>query len=121
MAAEADEDLMHEESSRYRLDPPGYLGRVFGWSRAVGGHRRIFAVYRNGVWKTKELSWRGLGAGWGTPTTCSAGFYLRILGWHLDLAPTTGGVGRQWGAAEWYGVARCLSGEAAPRQLRLPR
>jgi hypothetical protein len=109
VAAEADEDLMHEELSRYRLDPPGYLGRVFGWSRAVGGHRRIFAVYRNGVWKTKELSWRGLGAGWGTPTTCSTGFYLRILGWHLDLAPTTGG------------VARYLSGEAAPRQLRLPR
>jgi hypothetical protein len=127
VAAEADEDLMHEELSRYRLDPPGYLGRVFGWSRAVGGHRRIFAVYRNGVWKTKELSWRGLGAGWGTPTTCSTGFYLRILGWHLDLAPTTGGVARYLSGeacdgrnAGGYSLVRFLDGEDAPTERRLP-
>src|SRR4028118_2190628 len=36
-AAEADEDLMHEELSRYSLDPSGYSGRVLGWARGGGG------------------------------------------------------------------------------------
>jgi len=115
VSVEADEDLMHEELSRYRLDPPGYSGRVFGWSRAVGGHRRIFAVYRNGVWKTKELFVARSRGRVGDSDDVLNRFYLRILGRRLDLAPTTGGVGRQWGAAEGYGLARYLSGEAAPR------
>jgi hypothetical protein len=36
-AAETDEDLMHEELSRYNLDPSGYSGRILGWSEEVGG------------------------------------------------------------------------------------
>ncbi len=31
-AAETDEDLMHEELSRYSLEPSGYSGRILGWS-----------------------------------------------------------------------------------------
>lgn len=95
MTAEADGDLMHEELNRYRLDPPGYSGRVFGWSRAVGGHCRIFAVHRNGMWKTKELFVARSRGRVGDPDDVLNRFYLRILGRHLDLAPTTGGVGRQ--------------------------
>ena len=36
-AAETDEDLMHEELSRYSLDPSGYSGRILGWSEEADG------------------------------------------------------------------------------------
>src|SRR5215212_3441713 len=55
-AAETDEDLMHEELSRYSLEPSGYSGRILGWSEDVtDAPCQIFAVYRDGVWKTKGL------------------------------------------------------------------
>ena len=55
-AAETDEGLMHEELSRYNLDPSGYSGRILGWSEEAGEEPcQIFAVYRDGVWKTKGL------------------------------------------------------------------
>ena len=36
VAAETDEDLMHEDLSRYSLDPSGYSGRILGWSEDAG-------------------------------------------------------------------------------------
>ena len=49
-AAETDEDLMHEELSRYVLDPSSYSGRILGWSEQVGESPcQIFAVYRDGL------------------------------------------------------------------------
>ncbi len=54
VAAETDEDLMHEDLSRYSLDPSGYSGRILGWSEEAGEEAcQTFAVYREGVWKTK--------------------------------------------------------------------
>ncbi len=42
---------MHEELSRYVLDPSGYSGRILGWSEQVGESPcQIFAVYRDGLW-----------------------------------------------------------------------
>ena len=32
-AAEVDEDLVHQDLSRYSLDPSGYSGRILGFSR----------------------------------------------------------------------------------------
>ena len=53
-AAEKDEDLMHEALSRYALDASGYSGRILGFSEQVGENPcQVFAVYRDGVWKTK--------------------------------------------------------------------
>ena len=50
-AAETNKDLMHEELSRYVLDPSGYSGRILGWSEQVGESLcQIFAVYRDGLW-----------------------------------------------------------------------
>jgi hypothetical protein len=34
--AETDEDLMHEDLSRYVLDPSGYSGRILSFSRSAG-------------------------------------------------------------------------------------
>ena len=48
------------------------------------------------------------------------GFCLRILGRLIDLAATTGGVGRRWSDAHGYDLARYLGGEDAPTELRLP-
>lgn len=121
-AAEVDEDLMHEELSRYSLDPSGYSGRVLGWSRAVGkGPCQTFAVYRDGVWKTKGVFVAKARGRIDDPDDVLNGFCLRILGRLVDLAATTGGVGRRWGAAEGYSLVRHLDGEAAPIELRLPR
>ena len=121
VAAEADEDLMHEELSRYDLDPSGYSGRVFGWSRAVGeGPCQIFAVYRDGVWKTKGLFVARARGKADDPDDVLNGFCLRILGRLIDLAATTGGVGRRWGETGEYGLARYLDGKATPTELRLP-
>ena len=55
-AAETDEDLMHEELSRYSLEPSGYSGRILAWSTEAGDAPcQTFAVYRDGVWKTMGL------------------------------------------------------------------
>jgi hypothetical protein len=41
---------MHEDLSRYSLDPSGYSGRILGWSEeAVEEACQIFAVYGDGV------------------------------------------------------------------------
>jgi hypothetical protein len=120
-AAEADEDLMHEELSRYSLDPSGYSGRVLGWSRAVGeGPCQIFAVYRDGVWKTKGIFVAKARGRVDDPSDVLNGFCLRILGRLIDLAATTGGVGRRWSDAGGYSLARFLDGEDAPTEGRLP-
>ena len=121
-AAEVDEDLMHEELSRYSLDPSGYSGRLLGWSRAVGeGPCQFFAVYRDGVWKTKGLFVARARGKVEDPDEVLNGFCLRILGRLIDLAATTGGVGRRWQDPEGYGLTRYLNGEAPPTGLRLPR
>jgi hypothetical protein len=120
-AAEADEDLMHEELSRYSLDPSGYSGRVLGWSRAVGEDPcQTFAVYRDGVWKTKGVFVAGARGKVDDPDEVIDGFCLRILGRLIDLAATTGGVGRRWSDAGGYDMGRYLGGEEAPTELRLP-
>jgi hypothetical protein len=120
-AAEADEDLMHEELSRYSLDPSGYSGRVLGWSRAVGESPcQTFAVYRDGVWKTKGVFVARARGKVDDPDEVINGFCLRILGRLIDLAATTGGVGRRWSDAGGYDMGRYLGGEEAPTELRLP-
>ena len=120
-AAEADEDLMHEELSRYSLDPSGYSGRILGWSRAVGeGPCQTFAVYRDGVWKTKGVFVAKARGRVDDPDDVLNGFCLRILGRLIDLAATTGGVGLRWSDAGGYSLARFLDGEDAPTERRFP-
>jgi hypothetical protein len=120
-AAETDEDLMHEELSRYSLDPSGYSGRVLGWSRAVGERPcQAFAVYRDGVWKTKGVFVAKARGRVDDPDDVLNGFCLRILGRLIDLAATTGGVGLRWSDAGGYALARFLDGDDAPTERRLP-
>jgi len=120
-AAEADEDLMHEDLSRYNLDPSGYSGRLLGWSRLVGEDPcQTFAVYRDGVWKTKGVFVAKARGKVDDPDEVIDGFCLRILGRLIDLAATTGGVGRRWSDVRGYDLARFLDGEEAPTKLRLP-
>ncbi len=120
-AAEADEDLMHEELSRYNLDPSGYSGRILGWSREVGeGPCQTFAVYRDGVWKTRGVFVAKARGKVDDPDDVLSGFCLRILGRLIDLAATTGGVGRRWSGTEAYHLTRYAGGEPAPTELRLP-
>lgn len=122
VAAETDEDLMHEDLSRYSLDPSGYSGRVLGWSRSVGeGPCQTFAVYRDGVWKTKGVFVAKARGKVDDPDEVLNGFCLRILGRLIDVAATTGGVGRRWGNTDGYDLAGYVDGEAAPTELRLPR
>lgn len=120
-AAEVDEDLMHEELSRYSLDPSGYSGRVLGWSRVVGEDPcQTFAVYRDGIWKTKGVFVAKARGKVNDPDDVLNGFCLRILGRLIDLAATTGGVGRRWSDTGGYDLARYADGDAAPTELRLP-
>ena len=120
-AAEAEEDLMHEELSHYSLDPSGYSGRILCWSRTVGeGPCQIFAVYRDGVWKTKGVFVAKARGKVDDPDEVINGFCLRILGKLIDLAATTGGVGRRWSDARGYDLARYLEGDEVPTDLRLP-
>ena len=120
-AAETDEDLMHEELSRYSLDPSGYSVRVLGWSRPVAeGSCQTFAVYGDGVWKTKGVFVAKARGRVDDPDDVLNGFCLRILGRLIDLAAMTGGVGRRWSDAGEYGFARYVNGEPPPTELRLP-
>ncbi len=48
------------------------------------------------------------------------GFCLRILGRLVDLAATTGGVGKKWAAGP-YALRDLLDGKEHPTELRLPR
>jgi hypothetical protein len=120
-AAETDEDLMHEDLSRYSLDPSGYSGRILGWSGAAGeGPCQHFAVYRDGLWKTKGLFVAKARGKVDDPDEVIGGFCLRILGRLIDLAALTGGAGRRWGGAEGYSLARFLNGEESPTETRWP-
>ncbi|HZF59352.1 MAG TPA: hypothetical protein VEZ19_12905 [Rubrobacter sp.] len=120
-AAETDEALMHEQLSRYSLEPSGYSGRILGWSKAAGEEScQTFAVYRDGVWKTKGLFVARARGRVEDPDEVLSGFCLRILGRLVDLAATTGGVGRRWADGN-YALADYLEGKAFPRETRLPR
>jgi len=119
-AAETDEALMHEELSRYSLEPSGYSGRILGWSKAAGEEScQTFAVYRDGVWKTTGLFVARARGRVEDPDEVLSGFCLRILGRLVDLAATTGGVGRRWVDGN-YALADYLEGKAFPRETRLP-
>ena len=120
-AAETDEDLMHEELSRYSLDPSGYSGRVLGWSGATAGPCQVFAVYGDGVWKTKGLFVAKARGKVDDPDDVLNGFCLRILGRLIDLAALTGGAGRRWDDTQEYGLARFVNGERGPTKTRWPR
>ncbi len=120
-AAETDEDLMHEDLSRYSLDPSGYSGRILGWSEDAGEEPcQIFAVYGDGVWKTKGLFVAKTRGRVDDPDEVLNGFCLRILGRLVDLAALTGGVGRKWAEAR-YTLPDLLSGKEHPTQTRWPR
>ena len=117
-AAETDEDLMHEELSRYVLDPSGYSGRILGWSEQVGeGYCQIFAVYQDGVWKTKGIFAEKARGRVDDPDEILNGFCLRILGKLLDLAAPTGGAGRRWTEGP-YTLANLLEGRRFPTETR---
>lgn len=119
-AAETDEDLLHEELSRYSLDPSGYSGRILGWSAAAGEDVcQTFAVYRDGVWKTKGLFMARARGQVDDPDEVLHGFCLRILGRLVDLAGLTGGAGRKW-LAEPYTLSELLGGKSFPTGLRFP-
>jgi hypothetical protein len=119
-AAESEENLMHEELSRYNLEPSGYSGRILGWCHAAGEEPcQIFAVYRDGVWKTQGLFVTKARGRVDDPDEVLNGFCLRILGKLVDLAATTGGVGCRW-ASGTYALSDHLEGKASPIQTRLP-
>jgi hypothetical protein len=120
-AAETGEDLVHEELSRYSLEPSGYSGRILGWSAEAGDAPcQIFAVYRDGVWKTKGLFVRRARGRVDDTDDVLNGFCLRILGRLIDLASLSGGAGRRW-TDEPYALRDLLTGRRAPTALRWPR
>src|SRR5829696_506264 len=120
-AAETDEDLMHEDLSRYSLDPSGYSGRILGWSEEVGEEAcQTFAVYGDGVWKPKGLFVTKARGRVDDPDEVLNGFCMRILGRLIDLAATVGGAGRRW-ACDTYTLSDFLERKAYPNETRLPR
>jgi hypothetical protein len=120
-AAETDEDLMHEELSRYSLEPSGYSGRILGWSGEAGDEPcQTFAVYGDGVWKTKGLFVAKARGRIDDPDEVVNGFCLRIIGRLVDLAALTGGAGRRWARVP-YAITELLEGQPHPTELRWPR
>ena len=92
---------MHEELSRYVLDPSGYSGRILGFSEAVGETpSQVFAVYRDGVWKTKGTFVEKARGRIDDPEEVLHGFSLRVLGRLVDLA---GPRGRTPSKTSWRG------------------
>lgn len=121
VAAESDEDLMHPELSRWTLEPSGYSGRILGWSGAAGEEpAQIFAVYRDGLWRTRGLFVERSQGRTDDPDEVINGFCLRILGRLIDLAALTGGAGKSWDDRE-YDLSEYLGGESFPTRLRPPR
>ena len=117
-AAETDEDLMHEELSRYVLDPTGYSGRIVGFAGSAGdGPCQIFAVYRDGVWKTRGTFVERARGKIDDPEEVLNGFCLRILGRLVDLAAPTAGAGRRWKNGP-YALADLLEGRRFPTETR---
>ena len=120
-AAETDEDLMHEELSRYNLEPSGYSGRIFGWSEEAGDAPcQTFAVYTDGVWRTSGLFVAKARGKVEDPDEVINGFCLRIVGRLIDLASLTGGAARRW-TDEPYSLKDLLEGRRAPTALRWPK
>ena len=120
-AAETDEDLMHEELSRYSLEPSGYSGRILAWSTEAGDAPcQTFAAYRDGVWKTRGLFVTRARGRVDDPDEVLNGFCLRILGRLIDLASLSGGAGRRWTDGS-YALKDLLEGRRAPTTLRWPR
>ncbi|MDQ4004534.1 MAG: hypothetical protein M3259_11985 [Actinomycetota bacterium] len=121
VAAETDEDLMHEALSRFHLDPSGYSGRILGWSEEAGEEPcQTFAVYGDGVWKTKGLFVAKARGRVDDPDDVLNGFCLRVLGRLVDLAALTGGAGRRWTQGP-YTLPDLLSGKEHPTKIRWPR
>ncbi len=118
-AAETDEALMHEELSRYVLDPSGYSGRILGFSHSAAEDKpcQVFAVYRDGVWKTRGLFVERARGKIDDPDEVIFGFALRILGRLIDLAAPTGGSGRRWRGGS-YSLADLLEGRPFPTETR---
>ena len=117
-AAETDEDLVHEDLSGYSLDPSGYSGRILGFSEQVGENPcQVFAVYRDGVWRTKGLFVEKARGNVDDPDEVLNGFCLRILGRLIDLAVPTRGAGRRWAGGP-YPLADLLRGERFPTDTR---
>jgi hypothetical protein len=117
-AAETDEDLMHEDLSRYVLESSGYSGRILGFSQSGGdGPCQIFAVYRDGVWKTKGIFVEKARGKIDDPDEVLNGFCLRILGRLIDLAVPTRGSGRRW-AEGAYTLADLLEERRFPTETR---
>lgn len=120
-AAETDEDLMHEDLSRHTLDPSGYSGRILGWSEEVGEDAcQVFAVYGDGVWKTKGIFVARSRGRVDDPDDVLNGFCLRILGRLVDTAAITGGAGRRW-SQHAYTLPDLLSERGYPSELRWSR
>jgi hypothetical protein len=107
---------MHEELSRYSLEPSGYSGRILGWSAEAGDAPcQTFAVYRDGVWKTRGLFVTRARGRADDPDDVLNGFCLRILGRLIDLASLSGGAGRRW-TDEPYALRDLLEGAGGPRR-----
>ncbi len=120
-ASETDEDLMHEELSRYSLDPSGYSGRILGWTPGAGeGPCQVFSVYRDGIWKTKGLFVSKARGKVDDPDEILNGFCLRILGRIVDIAALTGGAGRSWMGVE-FTRRDFEEGRPFPTEPRFPR
>ena len=121
VAAETDEDLMHEALSRFHLDPSGYSGRILGWSEEAGEDPcQTFAVYGDGVWKAKGLFVAKARGRVDDPDDVLNGFCLRVLGRLVDLAALTRGAGRRWTQGP-YTLPDLLSGKEHPTKIRWPR
>ena len=117
-AAETDEDLMHEELSRYTLDPSGYSGRILGFSEAAGEEPcQVFAVYRDGMWRTKGLLVEKARGRVDDPDEVLNGFCLRMLGRIVDLAVPTQGAGRRWAEGP-YALGDLLAIKRFPTETR---
>jgi hypothetical protein len=117
-AAESDEDLMHEELSSYVLDPSGYSGRIVGFLGSAGeGPCQIFAVYRDGVWKTRGIFVERARGRVDDPDEVLKGFCLRIIGRLIDLTVPTGGSGRRWESGP-YVLADLIEGRRFPTETR---
>lgn len=120
-AAETDEDLIHEELSSYSLNPRSYSGHILGWSEEAGEEAcQTFAVYGDGVWRTKGLFVAKARGRVDDADEILNGFCLRILGRLVDLASLTGGAGRRW-SVEPFTLSGLLSGKKYPTELRWPR
>jgi hypothetical protein len=112
-AAETDEDLMHEDLSRYTLEPSGYSGRILGFPEGASeGPCQVF-----GVWRTKGVLVEKARGRVDDPEEVINGFCLRILGRLIDLAAPTDGAGRRWVEGP-YSLKHLTEGESFPTETR---